>query len=174
MLAAATATKGKPMSQLVVFGAGTFLGGKLADRSLMRTLCVGLLLLAAMLAAFSLAAQSQFAMVVTLFLFGVSAFLVNPALQTRVMNETEGAPTLASTSNISAFNIGNALGPVLGGIGLSSGAGLLSPSWIGVVLALASFGVALGSVAADRGMAREATATRHHRPVTVSRNSGGT
>lgn len=139
---------------LALFGVGTFLGsllgGRLADRSLMRTLCGGLLLLAVMLGVFSLAAASQVAMVVTLFLFGVGAFLINPALQTRVMNETEDAPTLASTGNISAFNVGNALGPVLGGVGITAGAGLLSPSWIGAGLALVSLAVAFGSVAADR------------------------
>ncbi|SDW60466.1 MFS transporter, DHA1 family, inner membrane transport protein [Amycolatopsis xylanica] len=139
---------------LALFGVGTFLGsvfgGRLADRSLMGTLCVGLLVLAVMLGAFSLAAHNKPAMIATLFLFGVGSFLINPALQTRVMNETEGAPTLASTSNISAFNIGNALGPWLGGLGISAGAGLLSPSWIGAGLAVASLAVALVAVGVDR------------------------
>lgn len=146
---------------LALFGVGTFLGsvlgGKLADRALMRTLCAGLAVLAVMLGAFSLAAHSEPAMVAVLFLFGVGSFLINPALQTRVMNETEGAPTLASTANISAFNIGNALGPWLGGLGISAGAGLLSPSWIGAGLAIASLVVALATVAADRRGAAEET-----------------
>ncbi|WP_116204292.1 Cmx/CmrA family chloramphenicol efflux MFS transporter [Amycolatopsis circi] len=144
---------------LALFGVGTFLGsvlgGKLADRSLMGTLCAGLLLLAVMLGVFSLTAHSKPAMIVTLFLFGVGSFLINPALQTRVMNETEGAPTLASTSNISAFNVGNALGPWLGGVGISAGAGLLSPSWIGAGLAVASLVVALGAVGLDRRTGKE-------------------
>ncbi|WP_370949904.1 Cmx/CmrA family chloramphenicol efflux MFS transporter [Amycolatopsis sp. cg5] len=146
---------------LALFGVGTFLGsvlgGRLADRSLMGTLCAGLLVLAVMLGAFSLAAHSKPAMIVTLFLFGVGSFLINPALQTRVMNETEGAPTLASTSNISAFNIGNALGPWLGGLGISAGAGFLSPSWIGAGLAVASLAVALVAVGADRASKEEVT-----------------
>jgi MFS transporter, DHA1 family, inner membrane transport protein len=139
---------------LALFGLGTFfgsmLGGRLADRSLMGTLCAGLLLLAVMLGAFSLTAHSKPAMVVTLFLFGIGSFLINPALQTRVMNETEGAPTLASTTNVSAFNVGNALGPWVGGLGISAGAGLLSPSWIGAGLAVGSLVLALGSVGLDR------------------------
>lgn len=145
---------------LILFGVGTFagsvFGGRLADRSLLGTLCAGLVLLAAILGAFSLAAHSKPAMVVTLFVFGLGSFLINPALQTRVMNETEGAPTLASTANISAFNIGNALGPWLGGLGISAGAGLLAPSWIGAGLAVASLLVACGSVVLDR---RSATTT---------------
>jgi DHA1 family inner membrane transport protein len=139
---------------LALFGIGTFLGsvlgGRFADRSLMGTLCAGLLLLAVMLGAFSLAAHSKPAMIATLFLFGIGSFLINPALQTRVMNETEGAPTLASTSNISAFNVGNALGPWLGGLGIGAGAGLLSPSWIGAGLAVASLVVALAAAGLDR------------------------
>nr|WP_042185004.1 Cmx/CmrA family chloramphenicol efflux MFS transporter [Kibdelosporangium sp. MJ126-NF4]CEL16446.1 putative transmembrane efflux protein [Kibdelosporangium sp. MJ126-NF4]CTQ90398.1 putative transmembrane efflux protein [Kibdelosporangium sp. MJ126-NF4] len=139
---------------LALFGVGTFLGsmlgGKFADRSLMGTLCIGLLLLAAMLGVFSLTAESKPAMVVTLFLFGVGSFLINPALQTRVMNETEGAPTLASTTNVSAFNVGNALGPWVGGLGISAGLGLLSPSWIGAALAVGSLLLALCSVGLDR------------------------
>lgn len=139
---------------LGLFGVGTFIGslvgGRLADRSLMATLCLGLIGLAAILAAFSLTAGHRFAMVITLALFGVGAFVINPALQTRVMNLTDHAPTLASTSNISAFNLGNALGPWLGGLGISAGAGLLAPSWIGALLALAALAVALTSLAADR------------------------
>ncbi|SDS04503.1 MFS transporter, DHA1 family, arabinose polymer transporter [Brevibacterium sandarakinum] len=139
---------------LGLFGVGTFIGsligGRLADRSLMATLCLGLIGLAAILAAFTLTAGHQVAMVVTLALFGVGAFVINPALQTRVMNLADHAPTLASTSNISAFNLGNALGPWLGGLGISSGAGLLAPSWIGALLALAALAVAVASLAADR------------------------
>lgn len=143
---------------LALFGIGTFigsvLGGRLADRWLMGTLCCGLALLGVMLAAFSLAAYHRPAMVIVVFLFGVGSFLINPALQTRVMNETEQAPTLASTSNIAAFNIGNALGPWLGGLGISAGAGLLSPSWIGAGLAAASLIVALIAVGLDRRQPR--------------------
>ncbi|WP_158895075.1 Cmx/CmrA family chloramphenicol efflux MFS transporter [Amycolatopsis anabasis] len=152
---------------LMLFGVGTFLGsvlgGKFADRTLLGTLCAGLALLAVMLGAFSLAAHSQIAMVITLFLFGVASFLINPALQTRVMNETEAAPTLASTANISAFNIGNAAGPFLGGLGISAGAGLLSPSWIGAALAIGSLGLAGLSVLSDR---RSADPVKHEEVTT--------
>jgi DHA1 family inner membrane transport protein len=145
---------GRVAPLLGLFGVGTFagslIGGRLADRSIMATLCLGLIGLAAILAAFTLAAGHQPTMVAALVLFGMGAFVINPALQSRVMNLTEQAPTLASTSNISAFNMGNALGPWLGGFGISAGGGLLAPSWIGALLALAALAIALVSLAADR------------------------
>jgi DHA1 family inner membrane transport protein len=158
-------SEGAVPALLVLFGVGTFLGsalgGRLSDRSLTGTLCAGLGLLAAVLAAFSITASDRPAMVVTLFLFGVASFVINPALQTRVMDQTADAPTLASTANIAAFNIGNALGPWLGGLGISAGAGLLSPSWIGAVLATGVLGLAAAAAVLDR------------RRVTASASSAG-
>lgn len=79
------------------------------------------------------------------------------------MNLTEHAPTLASTSNMAAFNLGNALGPWLSGLGISAGAGLLVPSWIGALLTLAALALALTSLAADR---RVRNRTSGHTPMT--------
>lgn len=141
---------------LMLFGVGTLAGslagGWLADRALTPTLSLGLVALAAALGLFTLTSTSRPAMVATLLVFGVAAFVINPALQTRVMNQTEQtAPTLASTANISAFNLGNALGPWLGGLGLSAGFGLLAPSWIGAILALAALGPVLAAASLSRG-----------------------
>ena len=54
-------------------------------------------------------------MIIALFPYRVSAFAINPALQAQVMREAKAAPTLTSAANISAFNVGNTLGPALGG-----------------------------------------------------------
>jgi DHA1 family inner membrane transport protein len=139
---------------LVLFGVGTFLGsvfgGRLADRHLMGTLCAGLLVLGGILSAFTFAARSPVAMVVAVFVFGVVSFLINPALQTRVMNEAGDSSTVVSSANISAFNVGNALGPWLGGLTIGAGFGYLSPSWVGVVLAVAALATALLGAAWDR------------------------
>jgi MFS transporter, DHA1 family, inner membrane transport protein len=132
---------------LVLFGVGTFAGsfagGWLADHALMPTLAIGLLGLGLTLGLFTLTSTNQLATAVTLLLFGIAAFVINPALQTQVMNHAQSAPTLASAANISAFNIGNALGPWLGGLGLSAGLGLLGPSWVGAVLAFSALAPAL-------------------------------
>lgn len=139
---------------LMLYGLGTvlgsWLGGRLADRNLMRTLTIGLVVLGGTLALFTLTAHSKITTVITLAVFGVASFVINPALQTRVMNVSPDAPTLASAVNISAFNVGNALGPWLAGLVISSGAGFLAPSWVGTALAVGSVATALTSIAADR------------------------
>ncbi|MGW8379867.1 Cmx/CmrA family chloramphenicol efflux MFS transporter [Streptomyces sp. ODS28] len=145
---------------LALFGAGTVLGsvlgGRLADRSLSRTLCWGTVLLGGVLALVSAVAHSKPLMTGTLLAFGIAAFLINPALQARVLNEAEAAPTLASAANISAFNIGNAAGPWAAGLALDAGHSHLAPSWVGALCAAAALGTALlGGVAAG-GVARGA------------------
>ncbi|MFD0384023.1 MFS transporter [Streptomyces stramineus] len=139
---------------LVLFGVGTlcgsFLGGRFADRNLMRTLCVGMVLLGVILALFSATAHNKPLMVITLIVFGVAGFLINPGLQTRVLNEAGGAATLASAGNISAFNIGNAAGPWIAGLAISGGYGYLSPSWVGAAFAVLALGTALLGASRDR------------------------
>ncbi|MGJ7905810.1 Cmx/CmrA family chloramphenicol efflux MFS transporter [Actinopolyspora sp. H202] len=145
---------------LLLFGIGSFLGtvlgGRFADRRLMSTLTVGLVLLSGMLLLFDVTAHNEVTMIATLGLFGVAGFLINPALQTRVMDESEGAPTLSSASNISAFNIGNALGPWLAGLGIGAGHGYLAPSRIGAALAGTALLTALLGMVADRRERRSA------------------
>lgn len=145
---------------LMLYGVGTvlgsWLGGKFADRNLMGTLTIGLITLGGILLLFSATAQNKVTMVITLAIFGIASFVINPALQTRVMNSSPTAPTLASAANISAFNVGNALGPWLAGLAIASGAGYLSPSWVGAVLAAGSVGTALLSVGLDRARAKTA------------------
>ena len=148
---------------LMLYGVGTvlgsWLGGRFADRNLMRALAIGLVVLGGILALFTLTAHSKSAMVITLAVFGVASFAINPALQTRVMNISPDAPTLASAVNISAFNVGNALGPWLAGLAISSGAGFLAPSRVGAALAVGSIATALASIAADHRKSRTHAAT---------------
>ena len=124
---------------LVIFGFGTLLGsaagGRLADRNLLRTLRGGLWGLATVLALLTVAHHGRPAMIVAVLAFGFFAFVINPALQTRAMTRSRRAPTLSSTANIAAFNVGNAVGPWLGGLALDR-SGALGPSWVGCGLVL--------------------------------------
>ena len=49
------------------------------------------------------------------FVFGIASFANVPSMQMRVMKYGKAAPELAATANISAFNIANALGGLIGG-----------------------------------------------------------
>src|SRR5260370_35022589 len=59
------------------------------------------------------------------FVFGIASFANVPPMQMRVMKYGKAAPELAATANISAFNIANALGGLIGGaiVDSSFGAG---------------------------------------------------
>jgi DHA1 family inner membrane transport protein len=132
---------------LVLFGIGLFmgnvLGGRAADRDLLRTLAVVLAVLAAVLALFALTAGSQLLTMVALVLMGGFGFATVPGLQMRVMAYAEAAPTLASGANIAAFNVGNAFGAWLGGLTLAAGLGYTSPLWAGAVVTVAGLAVLL-------------------------------
>ncbi|QJD88442.1 MFS transporter [Cohnella herbarum] len=124
---------------LVLFGigvtVGNILGGKLADWKLMPTLIAGFASLAAILAILALVDELPIAAVITIFIWGIAAFAVLPGLQVRIMTLAKDAPALASTSNHSALNFGNAGGAFLGGMVITnSGLGMLP--WTGALLSL--------------------------------------
>ncbi|GAA2619572.1 MFS transporter [Streptomyces vastus] len=166
-LAGAKIASGGPIL-LVLFGVGTLcgsvLGGRFADMNLMRTLWVGMVVLGVSLAAFSVTAHNKVLMTATLIVFGVAGFLINPGLQTRVLNEAKGAATLASAGNISAFNIGNAVGPWAAGLAISAGHGYLSPSWVAMAFAGCALITALAGSAVDAGERRRSPVADRTRP----------
>ena len=140
---------------LVLFGAGlvvgNWLGGRLADRSIDRTLIGFIAALALVLIAFAMLATSQPATIVILFVMGGFGFGTVPGLQSRIMRYAGQAPTLASGANIGAFNLGNALGAWAGGVGIAAGLGYSSPIWIGASLTLVALAVIVTAAALARG-----------------------
>ncbi|MGA0598833.1 MFS transporter [Enterovirga sp. CN4-39] len=106
-------------AMLVTYGigltVGNWLGGKFADRSVDRTLIITLASLSAVLVAFAALMPFGAPVAVLIFLWGVASFALVPPLQVRVMTAAADAPNLASSVNIGAFNLGNALGAALGG-----------------------------------------------------------
>jgi len=127
---------------LVLFGAGlvvgNWLGGRLADRSIDRTLLSFIGALVVVLVFFALLAESQVATIIALFLMGGFGFGTVPGLQSRIMRHAGQAPTLASGANIGAFNVGNALGAWAGGVGIAAGLGYTAPIWIGAGITAAA------------------------------------
>lgn len=124
---------------LVLFGVGTFIGnfvgGKLADRALNPSLITILAVLTVVLVVFALTATSAIATIVLLLLLGTVGLSTAPGLQVRMMAHAGDAPTVASGTNIAAFNVGNAIGAWLGGATIGAGLGFTSPLWAGAALA---------------------------------------
>ncbi|MFP5022199.1 MFS transporter [Pseudonocardia phyllosphaerae] len=130
--------------------AGITLGGRFADRHLWRTLFAALIGATLLLALLGLtAAVPGFAPVVAVAL-GFVAFVAAAPLNARVFSLAGAAPTLASATNTSAFNVGNSLGPALGGLAIAAGWGLTSPPLIGAVLTVGAIGLALVARGVDR------------------------
>jgi DHA1 family inner membrane transport protein len=139
---------------LLVFGAGmiggNLLGGRLADRTLIPALLGTLSALAAVLGAMTFALHSKSGAVVFTGLLGAATFATVTPLQLRVLQAAEGAgQNLASSLNIAAFNLGNALGAWLGGVVIDHGPGLSAVTWIAALVTLAGLAVALCSARLD-------------------------
>lgn len=117
------------------FSIGNHLGGKFADRSLTKTLTGFLILILVMMLIFPILAQTQIGAATALVIWGTATFAVVPPLQMRVMSVAHEASGLASSVNIGAFNLGNALGAAAGGAVLSLGMSYAAVSIIGAFLA---------------------------------------
>ena len=126
---------------LMVFGIGmvigNLVGGRLADRSVVRALYLSMGMLGAVLAVFVFASHNPYTAMVVLFGIGASGSAVAPALQTRLMDVARDAQTLAAALNHSALNIGNATGAWVGGLVIAAGYGYTAPAAAGGVLAAA-------------------------------------
>jgi len=139
---------------LLVFGvgmiAGNLLGGRLADRRLEPALLWTLAALALVMAGMGLVLALPWAMVLATGVLGAAAFATVAPLQLWVLRQAGDAPSLASSLNIGAFNLGNALGAWLGGAVISHGGGLGALPWVGALVPASAFAVALWSLARAR------------------------
>lgn len=117
------------------FSLGNHFGGKFADVSMDKTLIGFLGLLIGLMVIFPILAQTQLGAAIGLVLWGTAAFAIVPPLQMRVMSVAREASGLASSVNIGAFNLGNAIGAAAGGAVLSLGLNYAAVSMIGAVLA---------------------------------------
>jgi MFS transporter, DHA1 family, inner membrane transport protein len=141
------ATPGFITGMLVLVGVGftigNWLGGRFADRSLTASLIGFLGLLGVVMLSFTLSLRAPVPAAITIFLWAVAAFAIVPPLQTRVMAKAAEAPSLASSVNIGAFNLGNAFGAAIGGGVIALGLGYPWVSIAGAVLAFAGLLVVL-------------------------------
>lgn len=120
----------------VGFTVGNGLGGRLAEWSLEGAVKLFLAAIAAIMVALPFLLATQVGAAIGLFLFGVATFGIVSPVQTKVMRAASAAPGLASSVNIGAFNLGNALGAALGGAVISANLGLPAVSYAGAAVAL--------------------------------------
>lgn len=116
------------------FSIGNHLGGRFADLSLNKTLIGFLILLMLMMLLFPILASTALGAGLALIIWGAAAFAVVPPLQMRVMSVAYDAPGLASSVNIGAFNLGNALGAIAGASVLNLGLSYSAVSFAGASL----------------------------------------
>jgi len=145
---------------LLVFGVGmilgNILGGRLTDRAPVRMLLGSLAVLATVLVLMGFAMGHRVTAVLFVGLLGAGAFATVAPLQLRVLNMAHGTgQSMASSLNIAAFNLGNALGAWLGGVVIEHGPGLARIPWVAALPTLCGLAVAAYSVRADP------LATRH-------------
>lgn len=139
---------------LALFGIGAFaglsLGGRISDRRPHHALLGGGAGIAVFSVLLALFATSAVVVVPTVFLLGVAAFVLNPALYGRVFTIAASAPTLAGATTVSAFQLGISLTPALAAGALNLGASLTAIPWIGAALALATIPLVLLDRSRDR------------------------
>jgi DHA1 family inner membrane transport protein len=140
---------------LLVFGAGltvgNFVGGRLADRALTPAIVGTLAALALTLFFLTFAFETRISAVMMVGMFGAAAFATVAPLQLLVLEKAgEAGRALASSLNIAAFNLGNALGAWLGGIVIDRGPGLSAIPAVAALVTAAGLVVALWSFRQDR------------------------
>lgn len=121
----------------VGFTIGNGLGGRLADWSLDGATKIFLAALALIMLALPFVLSSHVGAAIGLVIWGAAAFAIVPPVQMRVMQAASEAPGLASSINVGAFNLGNALGAAVGGGVISLGLGYQAVPIAGGLLAAA-------------------------------------
>jgi len=158
---------------LVVVGlgmtVGNIIGGRAADRSVIRTVYVFFGLFVISLLGLALTAQTLPGLFVFVFLVGLSAAGLSPAIQTRLMDVAGDSQTLAAAANHSALNIGNSLGAYLGGVVIAAKFGYIAPVWVGLFLCVPGLILITASVILQRR--RGGTLNGEHRSEPVPLNA---
>lgn len=132
---------------LALFGVGmtvgTLLGGRLADRSVPRTVLLGFATTIVALVLIAVVAQWVVPGVLAIVALGVTSQVLGIALQSWLMDLSPQAPSLGAALCHSALNVGNAAGAWAGGVVIAAGLGYLAPAWVGAGLTAAGLVIAV-------------------------------
>ena len=139
---------------LLAFGlgmvAGTWVAGRLADWSVLRSMVIGMVGTSLTMVAFWLAAPHGWAALPVVFMITVLSSVLVVNLQLRLMDVAGNAQTLGAAMNHASLNAANALGAWTGGLVIAAGWGLRAPALVGLLLSLAGLAVLAVSI----GLAR--------------------
>lgn len=165
---------------LTGFGVGSFIGitigSRVADRSLFGNIFVSLAAMTVVLMGLAIVAESLVGAVVGVFLVGLTGFSIAGALNARVFAVAGDAPTLAAATNTSAFNVGNALGPWLGGLVITAGWGYPATVWLAAGLGIVALGIAFLSWSHEKTLTAPVpvlATTEYHSTATSSASLSG-
>lgn len=149
---------------LALFGVGmtigTLLGGKLADRSVIRTVLIGFAGTIVALVLIGLLGSWLIPGVLAVVLLGVTSQVLGLALQSWLMDLSPAAPSLGAALCHSALNAGNAFGAWSGGLVIAAGLGYLAPAWVGAALAAVGCAIVGGTLLIGRNAVGESVAAR--------------
>ncbi|MGO1318026.1 MAG: MFS transporter, partial [Cellulomonadaceae bacterium] len=123
---------------------GVLIAGRVTDRSVLRTVVIGMVSTAAALALLGLSGSYGLAVLcIGLFALAVTSQIFGVAMQARLMDLSPLAPSLGAALCHSALNLGNAEGAYVGGLVIDAGWGYLGTAWIGLVLTLVGLAIVL-------------------------------
>jgi multidrug resistance protein len=125
----------------VAIALGNMAGGRAANTDPAKALIRLFILEAIVLLLFTLTVWYKLPAVATMFLMGGLSFAAVPGLQLYIVQMAEkylpGTEDIASALNISAFNLGAAIGSYIGGVAVEQAPlGLAATPWIGAVMVL--------------------------------------
>ncbi|MCL6706865.1 MFS transporter [Pseudomonas sp. R2.Fl] len=148
---------------LLLFGGGlivgNLLGGRLADRNLDRALILTIAALGVVLIAMQFVMGFKVAAALMVGLLGAAGFATVAPLQLRILRKADGVgQALASSLNIAAFNLGNAIGAWVGGLAIDHGPGLANLPLVAAVFPVAALLLAVIAMRRDAGRAVVANA----------------
>jgi DHA1 family inner membrane transport protein len=127
---------------LVIVGLGLLvgntLGGRTADANLHLSLILWPVAMIVSLIVVGFVAPFKWPFLAAAFVFGIASFANVPPMQMRVMKYGKAAPELAATANISAFNLANAFGGIIGGAVVDSAFGPGGIPYAAAILPLAA------------------------------------
>ena len=139
---------------LLAFGlgmvAGTWLAGRMADWSVMRSMFIGGAGQGLLLLVFALLAPTGWWTLPVLFGITATGSVLVVALQLRLMAVAEEAQTMGAAMNHASLNVANALGAWLGGLVIAADWGYRAPAVVGAGLAALGLLVLAVSAALQR------------------------